>query len=180
MTQYTQTILTLLILTIINVDAKTTGYRPEYLINTTYTPTAYTSIEGQIGFITIKAFEVVNMTSVSVDNMVFTIEPKTDNLFIFIIYIYINLFIFIIIIINNFIDETIETIETIETDQNEIAACINATSNMIKRLKANNSASLIQSLFKGVYFRNNILPEIIEKDLKSKKVFISALNLYPY
>ena len=37
MTQYTQTILTLLILTIINVDAKTTGYRPEYLINTTFT-----------------------------------------------------------------------------------------------------------------------------------------------
>ena len=166
----------------LNVDAKTTGYRPEYLINTTYTPTAYTSIEGQTGFITIKAFEVVNMTSVSVDNMVFTIEPKTDNLLFFIIYLYINLIIFIYIIIH-FIDNSIETVETVETDKTdeiEIAACINATSNMIKRLKANNSASLIQSLFKGVYFRSYILPEIIEKKLKSKKIFISALNRYPY
>ena len=163
----------------LNVDAKTTGYRPEYLINTTYTPTAYTSIEGQTGFITIKAFEVVNMTSVSVDNMVFTIEPKTDNLLFFIIYLYINLIIFIFIIIH-FINNSVETVETDETDETEIeiAACINATSNMIKRLKANNSASLIQSLFKGVYFRSYILPEIIEKKLKSEKIFISALNLY--
>ena len=50
---------------------------------------------------------------------------------------------------------------------------------MINRLKANKSALLIQALFKGVYFRNNILPQIIEEKKNCiKKLFISALNLY--
>jgi hypothetical protein len=160
----------------LNIDAtKTSGNSNEYLVNITYTPTEYISIEGQKGFINIRTVEYVNVSSVSIDNMIITAQPKFNGLFLFFIYLYINLFIFIFIIIyfindgNNY--DNYETYDDNYDYYDEtINGSINTISEVVKRLKANKSASLIQALFKGVYFRSNVLPLILEKNEIIKKM----------
>ena len=181
-THNTYTLMSLILICfMLNIDAsKTVGAGKEYLINTTYTPIKYTSIEGQTGFITVKNIEYVNTSSTCIDNMIITVEPKIDNLFIFIIYLYINFFIFIFIFIY-FINSKInddkindslidDQTDDDQNDNDEIYASIDNIDVMIKRLKADKSASLIQALFKGVYFRSNVLPIVIEKHQITQKM----------